>query len=436
LSQVAVPDVTAQLLEAERRYVERNPESRRLHEERARYMPGGNTRTVIHVEPFPLTVVRGEGARLVDADGHEYVDFLGEYTAGLYGHSHPAVLKAIRDALDDGIALGAPNRYETELAAALCDRFPSVELVRFCNSGTEANLLALSLARAVSERPAIMVFGGGYHGSVFFFEAAAGSPLNAPFPFVVAQYNDAAGAARLIAEHAHELAAVVVEPLQGSGGVIPGEPAFLQALRDATAAHDVLLVFDEVMTSRLSTGGLQHVLGITPDLTTFGKYLGGGLAFGAFGGRADLMSRFDPSRRGALPHAGTFNNAVLTMAAGAAGLRVYGEDEVARLNGLGDRLRDRLNAFAAEHAVDLCATGYGSLVGMHLAPGPIRSRADVPVRGELQALLHLRLLEQGYSYARRGFVALSLPVGERDVDGFAAAVEGFFDGVIRTGGVS
>jgi glutamate-1-semialdehyde 2,1-aminomutase len=434
LSQVAVPDVTAQLLEAERRYVERNPESRRQHEERARVMPGGNTRTVIHVDPFPLTIVRGEGARLVDADGHEYVDLLGEYTAGLYGHSHPAVLRAIRDALDDGISFGAPSSHEVRLAAALCERFPSVELVRFCNSGTEANLLAISLARAATGKPAVMVFAGGYHGSVFFFETAAGSPINAPFPFVVGEYNDADDAARLIREHADELAAVVVEPLQGSGGVIPGEPAFLRALRDLTAAHDVLLVFDEVMTSRLSTGGLQQALGITPDLTTFGKYLGGGLAFGAFGGRADLMSRFDPSQAGALPHAGTFNNAVPTMAAGAAGLAVYGEAEVARLNGLGDRLRDRLNAFANERRVELCATGYGSLVGIHLGRGPVRRRADVQKRPELQAMLHLHLLERGYSYGRRGFVALSLPLDEHDVDGFAAAVEDFFDSVIRQEG--
>ncbi|MEP6812128.1 MAG: aminotransferase class III-fold pyridoxal phosphate-dependent enzyme, partial [Actinomycetota bacterium] len=264
---------------------------------------------------------------------------------------------------------------------------------------------------------------GGYHGGVFFFETAAGSPINAPFPFVVAQYNDVAGAARLIAEHAHELAAVVVEPLQGSGGVIPGEGAFLESLREATAASDVLLVFDEVMTSRLSTGGLQLALGITPDLTTFGKYLGGGLAFGAFGGRAELMQRFDPSRADALPHAGTFNNAVLTMAAGTAGLGVYTPAEVERLNALGDRLRDRLNAFAAANDVEFTATGYGSLVGLHFARGPIRRRSDVPERPELQALLHLHMLEQGYTYARRGFIALSLPLGEREIDGFAAAVE-------------
>jgi glutamate-1-semialdehyde 2,1-aminomutase len=426
MTEAAVVDLAALVADAQRRYVERNPESRRLHEERAQVMPGGNTRTVIHVEPFPLTIVRGEGARLTDADGHELVDFLGEYTAGLFGHSHPVVLEAIRVALDDGISFGAPNLYEQRLAAAVCERFPSVELVRFCNSGTEANLLALSLARVATGKPAIMVFEGGYHGGVFFFETAAGSPINAPFPFVVAQYNDAEGAARLIAEHAHELAAVVVEPLQGSGGVIPGERAFLESLREATAAHDILLVFDEVMTSRLATGGLQQVLRIAPDLTTFGKYLGGGLAFGAFGGRADLMQRFDPSRPGALPHAGTFNNAVLTMAAGAAGLGVYTQAEAERLNGLGDRLRDRLNAFAAANALEFTATGYGSLVGLHFAAGPIRRRSDVPKRPELQTLLHLHLLEQGYTYARRGFIALSLPLGEAEIDGFAAAVEAFF----------
>jgi len=409
------------LADAERRYVVRNPESRRLHEERALVMPGGNTRSVIHLPPFPLTIVRAEGARITDADGHEYVDFLGEYTAGLYGHSHPVIIDAIRAALDDGMTYGAPNRHEVVLARALCERFPSIELVRFCNSGTEANLFAVSLARAVTGREKVLVFEGGYHGGVFYF-GHGGSPINAPFPFLVGEYNDAEGAVRLIAKHAHELAAVLVDPLQGSAGVIPGEPAFLQALRDATDEHGVLLVFDEVMTSRLATGGLQQVLGITPDLTTLGKYVGGGLAFGAFGGRADLMSRFDPSRPDALPHAGTFNNAVLTMAAGAAGLtQVYDADAVARLNALGDRLRDRLNAVGAE----LCATGYGSMVGLHFTRGPIRRASDIPATPELRALLHLHMLESGYSYARRGFVALNLAMNEADVDGFADAVETF-----------
>ena len=389
--------------EALRRYVERNPESKRLHEARARVMPGGNTRTVLHVPPFPLTIVRGEGARIWDADGHEYLDFLGEYTAGLYGHSHPILREAIDAALADGWALGAPNRYELQLAEAVVERFPTIELVRFCNSGTEANLLALSLARAVTGRPKVVAFENAYHGGVFYF-AHGRSPLNVPFEFVVAEYNDPA-AASLVDETD---AAVIVEAVQGSAGAIPGDPAFLQALRDATREHGSLLVFDEVMTSRLAYGGMQEVLGIDADLTTLGKYVGGGLAFGAFGGRRDLMERFDPSRPDAFQHAGTFNNAVATMAAGHAGLtRIYTREEVARLNGLGDRLRDRLNALGIR------STGYGSMVGIHLDD----ERA--------QTAFHLHMLERGYSYARRGFVALSVPLTQDDVDGFADAAAAY-----------
>src|ERR1051326_6075172 len=160
-----ITDLAARLAEAEARFVEGNPRSRRLHEERSAVLPGGNTRTTIHQAPFPLTIVRGEGARITDADGHEYVDFLGEYTAGLYGHSHPVNLDSIREALADGIVLGAPNRYEAALAKAICARFPAVDLVRFCNSGTEANLLALSLARAVTGKRRVLVFGGGDSGA-------------------------------------------------------------------------------------------------------------------------------------------------------------------------------------------------------------------------------------------------------------------------------
>ena len=422
---LAMTDPVARLAEAEARYVVANPESRRLHEERARFMPGGNTRTTIHQPPFPLTIVRGEGARITDADGHEYVDFLGEYTAGLYGHSHPVIIEAIRQALADGIVLGAPNRYETVLAEAVCARFPAIDLVRFCNSGTEANLLALSLSRAVTGRSGVLVFAGAYHGGILLF-AHGISPLNPPFQWIVGEYNDADGAARLIGEHAHELAAVIVEPLQGAAGVILADPGFLRALRETTAAHGVLLIFDEVMTSRLSAGGMQELLGIGPDLTTLAKFVGGGLSFGALGGRADLMGRFDPSRPDALQHGGTFNNDVLTMAAGAAGLtRVLTDAEITRLNGLGDRLRDRLNEFAAERRVEFCATGYGSLVGIHFTSGPVRSENDVPESAELRGLLHLHMLERGFSFGRRGFVALSLPLAEPEIDGFAAAVEEF-----------
>ena len=422
---LATTGLGQRLAEAEAAYGAANPESRRLHEERTQFMPGGNTRTTIHQPPFPLTIVHGEGARITDADGHEYTDFLGEYTAGLYGHSHPVIVDAIRAALANGIVLGAPNRYEAVLAEAVCARFPAVDLVRFCNSGTEANLLALSLSRAVTGRSGVLVFAGAYHGGILLF-AHGVSPLNPPFTWIVGEYNDAEGATRLVKEHAHELAAVIVEPLQGAAGVIAGDPSFMHALREATNENDVLLVFDEVMTARLSTGGMQQLLGIDPDLTTLAKFVGGGLSFGAFGGRADLMSRFDPSRPDALQHGGTFNNDVLTMAAGAAGLtQVLTGSEIARLNDLGDRLRNRLNAFAGDRGIGFCATGYGSLVGLHFTRGPVRREADVPEASELRGLLHLHMLERGFSYGRRGFIALSLPLDEQEIDGFAAAVEEF-----------
>ena len=261
-------ELAAAVAEAEARYVAANPASNGLHVERQRSMPGGNTRTVIHVAPFPLTIAKASGATITDVDDHVYTDFLGEYTAGLYGHSHPIILGAVREALADGICFGAPNEYEAGLAAAVCGRFPSIDLVRFTNSGTEANMLAISLARVHTGREAILVFEGGYHGGVFFYATAAGSPINAPYPTIMGQYNDAEGAARLIAENADRLAAVIVEPLQGSAGCIPAEQGFLETLRAATTEHGVVLIFDEVMTSRLSPGGLQltHGRDAGPDV--------------------------------------------------------------------------------------------------------------------------------------------------------------------------
>jgi glutamate-1-semialdehyde 2,1-aminomutase len=281
-------------------------------------------------------------------------------------------------------------------------------------------------------REAILVFEGGYHGGVFFYATAAGSPINAPYPTIMGQYNDAEGAARLIAENADRLAAVIVEPLQGSAGCIPAEQGFLETLRAATTEHGVVLIFDEVMTSRLSPGGLQLTTGVTPDLTSLGKYVGGGMTFGAFGGRAELMARFDPTRADALPHAGTFNNNVLTMAAGLAGLtQIYTPDAAEKLNASGDRLRERLTAAAAERDLPFFASGRGSMIGLHFGRGPLRSTADI--KGDpatltgLRALLHLHCLEHGCSYGRRGFMALSLPLTDEDHDRLVQAVETFLD---------
>src|SRR5579859_124288 len=418
-------DIDTALAEAKEAYIARNPRSFARFVEATAVMPGGNTRTVLHYAPFPLGFARGEGCHLTDLDGAEYVDFLGEYTAGIYGHSHPVIRAAVDRALDAGINFGGTNLIEAKFARAVCERF-GLERVRFTNSGTEANLLAISLARIFTRRPKVMVFDGGYHGAVFGF-AGGGSPINAPFDYVLAPYNDVAGTRALIDQHADELALVILEPMMGGGGCIAASPEFLTMLREATTQVGALLILDEVMTSRLSPGGLQQVRGIKPDLTTFGKYIGGGMSFGAFGGRADIMDLFDPRRPDALPHAGTFNNNVLTMSAGLAGLtEIYTPDAARALNARGDALRERLNAICRRHDAPMQFTGRGSMLSVHMMRGPIRSAADA-AKGDvkLKELFFFDMLAAGIWLARRGMMTLSLPVGDAECDKLAAAVEEF-----------
>src|SRR6201987_273964 len=218
------------LAEARAAYVARRPKSKTQHEAARTVMPGGNTRTVLYYGPFPICAAKGEGAWLTDIDGHRYLNLLGEYTAGIYGHSHPVIRAAIDAALDGGINYGAHNRMEAELAAIVCARFPAIELVRFTNSGTEANLMALSTARHATGRSKIMVFNGGYHGGLLYF-GGGGVPINAPFPFVLARYTDSDGPRATIRREAGDLAAILVEPMMGSAGCIPADREFLAMLR-------------------------------------------------------------------------------------------------------------------------------------------------------------------------------------------------------------
>jgi glutamate-1-semialdehyde 2,1-aminomutase len=406
------------------RFVASNPRSRAAHDEAGTSMPGGNTRTTVFYSPFPLTMARAEGCRVTDLDGHVYVDLLGDYTAGLYGHSNPAIRQAIDEALDTGWSLGASGVNEARLAAVLCERFPALELVRFTNSGTEANLLALATAMTYTGRGTILVFDGSYHGSVLSF--GAGPSINVPHRFVIGEYNDTAATGRVIDRHADDLAAILVEPMIGSGGCIPGDPEFLAFLRRRAGETRALLVFDEVMTSRMSGGGMQALLGITPDLMTLGKYLGGGMTFGAFGGRADIMSMYDPRRPDVVPHAGTFNNNVLSMAAGYAGLtRVFTPEASRDLFDRGERMRDRLNEICRDHGAAVRWTGRGSMMAVHFQREPIAAPRDQRSAPAHRELFHLDLLDRGFHLSRRGMLALSLEIGAAECDEFGCAVDGF-----------
>ena len=419
-------DLESAAREVTARYESANPGSRAQYERARESMPGGNTRTGMFYPPFPLAIEKAAGATLTDVDGHTYTDFVGDFSAGLYGHSHPVIREAVQATLDSGMAYGSTSPYEARLAALVCARFPSIEQVRFTTSGTEGNMLALVTARAVTGKDSIMVFEGAYHGGTIYFGREA-SPISVPFPFVIAPYNDAEEAGRLIRENAHRLAAVLVEPLQGASGAIPASAEFLGALREACSAHDVLLIFDEVMTSRVAPDGRQGQLGIVPDMTTLGKYIGGGFSCGALGGPAEIMKCYDPSRPDSYVHHGTFNNNVFMLIAGAAGLeKIFTPPVQIALNETGDNLRDALNGLAARHGAPFQVTGLGSILTMHLQREPIRSIRDIAPRdARLRQLLHLDLIGKGFFTVRRGYMAPSLAITEADCDGLIEAVDEF-----------
>ncbi|CAG2153137.1 aspartate aminotransferase family protein [Cupriavidus numazuensis] len=424
-----VRQVSHALAEAKELYRESNTESYAQHVAASRALPGGNTRTVIFVDPFPITLTEGKDAQVKSLDGRWYRDFLGEYTAGFYGHSNPHLRAAAMAALDRGWSMGGHTEAEAEMAFLLQERFPSMELLRFANSGTEANLYAISTAMAYTGKKKIVVFEGAYHGGVFVFSGASRHPLTAPFDFIVAPYNDIEGTTALLAQHANEIAAVIVEPMQGSGGCIPASLEFLQHLREWTALHGTVLIFDEVMTSRLSYGGMQAVHTITPDMTTLGKYLGGGFSFGAFGGRSEIMNVFNPLRPNAIGHAGTFNNNIFTMTAGAAGLKhVLTKSLIEEVNGRGEKLRRQLNELVSGSSLPMTFTGRGSMMNVHMTRANVRSVRDlkdniVPLRD----LFYYDMVREGFWIAKRGMINVSIPTTDADCEALLQAVSHFVE---------
>ncbi|QEL22842.1 aspartate aminotransferase family protein [Bosea sp. F3-2] len=417
----------AALSAARRAFAEANPKSRDHNQMAATVLPGGNTRTVIYTPPFPLTIAKGENAYLWDIDGHRYVDFLGEYTAGLFGHSHPVLRKAIARGVERGLSLGGHNTDEAELARLIVQRFKSIELVRFTNSGTEANMMAITAAVGFTGRTKLVVFEGAYHGSVLRYPAGDKLSSNAPYDTEILPYNDVGTLERYFAEHPGQVAGALIEPMMGSAGCVPATPQFLQAVRDVTRRDGALLIFDEVQTSRLAPGGLQSVHGIDPDLTTVGKYLAGGVSFGAFGGAKAIMEQFDPRRKGGLSHAGTFNNNSITMSCGVAVLSELFDDRAcAELNQRGDRLRKRINGLAAEHRVRMTASGLGSIMNIHFVDGPISDAWQAKrSSSDLRELLWLHMVQSGFWIAQRGMMSLSVLIEDEHVDGIAEAIRGF-----------
>lgn len=424
------------------RYRTASPRSRAAFDRANAVMPGG-VKGAYFYQPYPLTVERGDGCYLYDLDGRRLVDFNNHHTAQILGHSHPAVVAAVREQVSVGIALSAPAGVETGLAEEICGRVTTVEKIRFCNSGTEATLHAIRLARGVTGKTKIAKFEGGYHGSHDVVEVSVAPPLdragpesaphsvstaggaspNAAGEVVVLPYDDEDAAERLLARHRRELACVIFDP---RAGILAQRAEFAQFVCDMARRHDVIVIFDEIVGFRVGTGGLQEYYGIEPDLTTFGKVIGGGFPVGAFGGRADLMNRFDSSRGPTgFFQSGTFSGHPVAMAAGLATMKQLTPDVFAHLNRLGNRLIDGLNGLFSEREVDARAVGVGSLFSIHFSDERMLNYRHL-ARTDKEAAhrLLLGLIEQGY-FLGNGLLmcAVSVPMDESHVDGLIEAVD-------------
>jgi glutamate-1-semialdehyde 2,1-aminomutase len=356
--------------------------------ERAKHViPGGvnsPVRACRSVGGDPLFVSQGDGCYIYSADGDRYLDMVCSWGPLILGHTHTEVMDAVAEAMSDGTTFGAPTELEVRFAEAICDAIPSIEKVRAVSSGTEATMSALRLARGFTKRDKIIKADGGYHGHADFLLVAAGSgvatlgipgsagvPAGCAADTLLVPYNDVDAVAALFEANPGQIAAVIIEPVAGNMGLVPPQPGYLKALRDLTAKHGALLIFDEVITGfRVSYEGAQGHYGVTPDLTCLGKIIGGGMPAAAFGGRADIMDHLAPD--GGVYQAGTLSGNPVAMAAGLATLAVLRRPKTYdRLEELGARLGDGLVEAAAKAGIPVCVNRVGSAMTMFFCDGPV-----------------------------------------------------------------
>ncbi len=424
------------------RYLEQTPLSRAKWEEAREYMPGGDSRNSIFWKPYPIFITDASGSRVIDADGVQRIDFINTMTTMILGHGPAPVVNALRRQLDRGFGYNAPNEKQVDLARILCERIPSFDLVRFTNSGTEATLNTLRAARAYTGRTRFAKVEGGYHGthdgvtvSVRVDPSIAGDP-DSPVPVaasaglapgvmeqvVVAPFNDTATARKILEENAEDLAAVIIEPVMGSVGMVPALPEYLAMLRDFCNANGSILIFDEVISYRVAPGGSQEYYGITPDMTALGKIIGGGLPVGAFGGRQDIMELYDPTNGPTVSHAGTFNANPLTMLAGAVTMEQLTPEVYRSLAEMTELLKQGIREVCSGMEVPVQVTGLGSLFGIHFTDREVLNYRDIACGDyDLRDQMFLGLLNEGILMASNLVGALSTETSEQDVNDFVGA---------------
>ena len=424
------------------RYIEKTPKSKEAWEEAKRYLPGGDSRNSIFWNPYPIFVEQANGAHVVDVDGADRLDFIGTMTTLILGHAPEPVMDAVRAQLELGVVYNAPNRQQVRLAKLLCERIPSFDLVRFTNSGTEATLNTIRAARAFTGRSQIAKAEGGYHGShdvvsvsVRVDPGKAGERLHPDAlpategladgvldSVVVIPFNETGPAREILEKHKDDLAAIIVEPMLGSVGMLPATHEFLGMLRDFATENGVVLIFDEVISFRIAPGGSQEYYGITPDMTSLGKIIGGGFAVGAFGGREDIMGLYDPTSGPRVAHAGTFNANPATMLAGSVTLEQLTPEVYRRLAEVTEYLRHGLREVGQELEVPVQVTGLGSLFGIHFQDDTLVGYRDLArADSALRHNVFLGLLNEGILMAPNLVGAVSTVIGEAEVDTFVEA---------------
>jgi glutamate-1-semialdehyde 2,1-aminomutase len=419
---------TDALKAAEARFVSRNLKSWKLHEAAAKSLPGGNTRSLLHTPPFPVFLKSGRDYHVTSEDSHTYVDLVGELTAGLYGHSQPLIQEALISTIQNvGLNLGGTTSLETQHAALICSRY-KLDRIRFTNSGTEANLHAIQGAKRFTGKRKIVVFDHGYHGGCFTFGDKPAENCVDKEDWIVARFNNIEDAKQKI-EESEDVAAVLVEGMQGRGPCIVGTHDFLQQVQESAKKAGAVFILDEVQTSRLAPGGLQELEGLNPDMTTLGKFLGGGITFGAFGGREEVMRVYDPRESKALGHSGTFNNNTLGMAAGHTGLSKIYTPEVCRdFSAMGDKLRRKLQEVSQGSKMTI--TGLGTIMGIHFLHDGKKDLASFRDRKEdddLRRLFWFEIMEDGFWMTERGSVAIILGTPWEDLERFVECVRAFIE---------
>ena len=424
-------------------HAERNPRSAAAFESALRVMPGGNSRTQLYFEPFPFYVDHAEGPYLYDLDGHRYLDVVNNYTSLIHGHPDAETVRVIAEQAARGTAHAAPAPSEIELAEEITGRVTSMEMVRFTNSGSEAVLYAVRLARHVTGRADVIKVEGGYHGGAESVQVSVkrlgpdeptalpeeGVPESLASATHVIPFDDIDKAVRSIGKHGPTSAALIVEPIQGFGGGLRPPDGYLEAISKSASDTGTLVIFDEIQTLRYAYGGVQQILGLTPDLTVLGKLIGGGLPVGAFGGSEELMSMTDPRGPRVLTQSGTFNANPLTMATGVHALRRLTPAAIDQLNSNGDDLRAWVNRECSRRGLPLIAGGYGSLLQLHVGSDLPTSYRQARGRaiGPLTALFYL-LMERGvFTAPSRVIVAFSTAMGDIQLDELREALASSFD---------